>query len=537
MKGRPLLLVVATAMVLAGAAPAAAQTSSATAGVWWRSWSPLIPVADLARPQAPRPMFPRLFVPPAPRVGLHWNAGNPGAIPEDIEDTRTEFLARHTNESGEYSRPLDPGSKRSLVASASGWTPLGSSGGVIGGVTVEWASLGSSLAGLTEPHSMSPHFFADTSGAVLGHTLARLEGAGGWNRGSWGLGLGLGYESWDTQTDQALVPRYQRGSRSGASIGFTRRLGPRGFTVGVQGRWHSEVQSLFLSTRAAGTTVYEFEGYGEPVVRPMMPTKDSYRRRVEREGGAVGLSGTLEAGGLQWVMFGELTKMGEKQSEQLVNDPPSDDWDANGRALGIAAEGEGLGGRGRLVAEVRWTQVSGEATRAGLEEEGILFEATEEALAATLDLRYAPTPRWETGARIEVSRTDRSRRDLLAQVRSSLQSWRPALAIEAGRGIGCKGTVSLGVGAAWETPVGGIPNATALGDGYRRWLAPELAYYATPSWTRSVLLTGRWGPVRDGFLSLEVRYDRSTAREAPVAFASAPEGSRGVWNVAVRWVR
>ncbi|MDP2958551.1 MAG: hypothetical protein Q8N53_19155, partial [Longimicrobiales bacterium] len=427
----PGALALAAAVALAGAgAPVCAQTRPDGGDGWWRAWSPLAPVAELARPPAPAPMFPLLLLAPPLRVGLSWTAGNPAALSGDVAEGYTEFRGGVRDESGAYRRPLDAGRVRSLVASAHGWRPLGPSGGVAGGVTVERATLEDGVpANLGEAYAMSPHLFADSSGSDLGRTLARVEGAGGWALGDWGLGLALGHESWDTRTDVTQVPRSQRGSRSGAAVGATRALASGRLMVGGQARWLSQVQAMSINTRQAETTVYMLEGYGEPVATRLV-ARQGYSRRVEREGGAAGVSAQIEAAGVRWIAFAEASKLAERQSEQFSNNPPTDRWDARGRALGVAASGGAPDGPSHFVARLTWARVTGEAGRAGLEEEGILFEATESLLDGALDVRLRPAAGWQGGAHLSLVRDDRDRRDRLARVRSSLKSWRPALAVE-----------------------------------------------------------------------------------------------------------
>jgi hypothetical protein len=531
-------MLVLFALVGAGwAAPAVAQAPAAGGDGWWRRWSPLAPVADLVRPPAPVPVFPLLTLTPAPRLGLTWTAGNPGALARDAAVAHTEFRGSVSGESGTYRRPLDAGRTGGVLASASGWRPLGASGGVVGGVTVERASMAGGVpADIGEPYGMTPHLFADSSGTDLGRTLVRLEGAGGWTLGAWGVGLGLGHQSWDTRTGVTQIPRYQRGSRSGATVGVTRDLASGRLRVGAHGRWRSEVQQLSLTTRQAETTAFLFEGYSEPVLT-RLAAKQGYVRRVEREGAATAVSAEVEAGGLRWVAFGEASKLDERQFEQLTtNDPPTDHWNTRGHAAGIAAEAGRAEGGTHLLVMLRWMSVSGEATRAGLEEEGVLFEADEGVLDGALDLRIDPGNGWKAGAHVSVGREDRERVDRLARIRSAVRAWRPGFALEAARDVGDRFAVGAGAGLSWYTPSGGIPDPSTLGAGYRDWIGPELAYVATGSRTLSGLVTLRWDPAGSHALTLDARYDHAKVHEGVSSLPLAPEGSRGAWSVGVRWM-
>jgi hypothetical protein len=517
--------------------PVSAQAPDGGGNGWWQQWSPLAPVADLVRRPAPVPTFPFVVLAPAPRVGLAWTAGNPAALARDAADAHTEFRSAARGESGAYRRPLDAGRTNSFLASAAGWRPLGATGGVVGGVTVERAVLSDgAFAGVGEPYAMTPHAFADSSGTDLGRTLARLEGAGGWRLGNWGLGLALGHQSWDTRTGVTQIPRSQRGSRSGGSLGLTRDVAPGLATVGVHARWLSEVQHLSVSTRAAETTVFLFEGYGEPVLT-RLGARQGYTRRVERDGGAAVVSAQVRAAGVRWVAFGEASKLDERQFGQLFsNDPPTDQWVTRGHRAGIAAEA-GAAGRGtHVVAILRWASVAGDATRAGLEEEGTLFEADESVVDGALDLRFDPGNGWDAGVQVSVAREDRDRIDRLARIRSSVQAWRPGIAVEAARALNDQITLGAGTGLAWYTPSGGIPDPSHLREGYRTWIGPEFAYVATPSRTLAALVTLQWRSPGGQAVSLEAGHDHTTARESATVFQFTPTGSRTAWNIALRWV-
>lgn len=518
------------------AAPVGGQTLDGGGDGWWRRWSPLAPVADLGRPSAPVPVFSLVLLTPTPRIGLAWTAGNPAALARDVAEAHTEFLGSVRGENGLFRRPLDAGRVGGQLLSASGWRPLGASGGVVGGVSVERASFSEGApADAFEPYGMSPHVFADSSGTDLGHTLARVEGAGGWTLGSWGLGLGFGHQSWDTRTGVTQTPRFQQGSRSGASVGITRDLASGRMTLGAHGRWRSEVQRLSLSTRQAETAAFLFEGYGEPVIR-RLASRQGYARRVEREGGAAGLSAEVSAVGLRWVVLGEASQLDERQFDQLTtNYPPTDDWDARGRAVGIAAEAGTRDSGTHVAASLRWSTVSGDATRAGLEEEGVLFQADESVLDGAVDLRVDPGDGWKAGAHLSILREDRDRTDRLARIRSSVQAWRPGLALEAGHDVGSRLALGVGAGLAWYTPSGGIPDPSQRGAGYRAWIGPDLSYAATASRTVSGLFTLRWLSPGGQAVSLEARYERASLRESSISIPLAPTGTRSAWNMVARW--
>jgi len=401
-------------------------------------------------------------------------------------------------------------------------------------VVVKRASLGQMASGVAEPYSMSPHFFADTSGTTLGETAARLDGAGGWRVGGWGLGLALGFDTWTALTGVSIVPRFQRGVLPAATAGITRKLGDR-ILLGAHARWRAERQTASLSARGTTNRVYRIEGFAEPVPIELGPSQGFYRR-IERDAAAAGLGMGVVTGGIRWVAYGELTQLHERQSTTQSNDPPLDKWDATGHVLGFAAETEFADQKGRLLAGARWTHVTGDATRAALVDEGILFHATDDAVDVGLDLRLRLGSRWETGARLGVNHDYDARDDILARIGSALRTWTPSFSLETAYDVSDRLALSLGAGAGWRTPIGSIPDPGSTQAGYQEWLAPELSYYATPTVTEVLRFAARW---RAGVqeIAIHTQYGHTAGRGATYRLPLAPAGSRETWDVGVSIAR
>jgi hypothetical protein len=529
----PLRAVAVAALGALQCAATRTATAQGTAQVrtgWQGDASALAPVAELERGPAQAPPFSLLLVAPFTRAGLYWTLGNPGALPFELQDTYTAFRARYTDESGAYRRPLDAATITAFTASGSGWKPVGNAGALSGGVVVKCASLGQMASGVAEPYSMSPHFFADTSGTTLGETAARLDGAGGWRVGGWGLGLALGFDTWTALTGVSMVPRFQRGVLPAATAGITRKLGDH-LVLGAHARRRAERQTASLSARGTTNRVYRIEGFTEPVPIELGPSQGFYRR-IERDAAAAGLGAAMVTGGTRWVAHGELTQLHERQSTTQSNDPPLDKWDATGHVLGFAAETQFANQKGRLLAGARWTHVTGEATRAALVDEGILFHATDDAVDVGLDLRLRLGSGWETGARLGVNHDYDARDDILARVGSALRTWTPSFSLETACDLSDRLAVSLGAGVGWRTPIGSIPDPGATKAGYQGWLAPELSYYATPTLTDALRFAARW---RAGGqeIAVQAQYGHTTARGAAYQLPFAPAGSRETWDVAI----
>jgi Family of unknown function (DUF6850) len=496
---------------------------------WQGEASALAPVAELVREPTPAPQLPLLLTAPAPRAGLFWTLGNPAALPLELNDRYTAFRAEYTDEAGAYRRPLDPASTGTITVSGSGWQPVGARGALSGGVVVRRTSMDQMAAGVSDPYGMSPHLFSDTSGTSLAETAARLDGAGGWRLGGWGLGLALGFDTWTTQTGVSRVPRFDRGVRPAATAGLTRTLGP--LVLGAHARWQAEVETPSLVTRGVTDRVYDIAGYTEPVSVDLGPGQ-GYYRRIERDAAAMGGGAALKTGTIRWIAFGEVTRLNERQSSQQNNNPPTDNWDATGHVLGLSADVTLAGGRGRLVSGLRWTHVSGEATRADLAAEGILYRATDDAVDGGVDLRLRWGSRWETGARLSVTHDYDARDDVLARVGSALRTWSTGLALEAAYDVSGRLTLGLGAGAAWSTPIGSIPDPGSQGAGYQEWLAPALSYYATPALSGTSRVTARWH-TGGSDLALSLQYTDVGARSANYQLPFTPAGSRESWDVGV----
>lgn len=495
--------------------------------------SPLAPIADLVLDETAVPSFPLLLSRPAPRAGIFWSAGNPAALPFELRDSYTEFRTRASDERGAYRRPLDAASTREFEVSGGGWRPVGSAGAVSGSVSVARSSDGGIAADVGQPYSMSPHLFVDTSRSSLGQTVVRLDGAGGWRIGGWGLGVAAAYESQVTRTGTALVPRFQRGVLPAVTAGASRRLGSR-VLLGAHVRWQGPSQTLSVSTRGTGGLVYVLAGYTEPTPINLGP-RDAYNRRIDRDAEAAGLGASVDAVGVRWVATGEVTRLHERQTSQASNHPPVDHWDANGYVLGLWAQtGPHDAERGlRLVAGMTWTHVSGDAVRAGLKANGILFHASVDRLSGSADLRFRPAPRWTAGARIAVGYGTDRRDDLLARIGSSLRTWSPAFALEVACDASRAISLSGGAGVAWSTPIGSIPDPASQGSAYRQWLAPALSYDATPGRSHAVRFSARWRSAGGSQRTLEVQYAGAAARHAAYQLPFAPASGRARWQVAL----
>src|ERR1019366_6815630 len=175
---------------------------------WLQTWSPLTIQGDLPRtlPSASVAM-PSLLM-PAPKVGLFWSAANPAAIPWDVNDSLVDMTAAHSAQSGTYRRPLDPQGAQLSQLSGTGWQPVGTRGALVGRVIFDRnTNNGGTRSDVNDPYGSTPFVLTDTSTSAVRQSRARLEGAGGWRLGNWGIGTALGYDTQNSATVGAPFAR------------------------------------------------------------------------------------------------------------------------------------------------------------------------------------------------------------------------------------------------------------------------------------------------------------------------------------------
>lgn len=517
------------AALLLGTAPAAAQVDGGSP--WREAWSPLLPLADLVHALPAAPRSPGLLSAPAPRSGMHWTAGNPAGLAWEIDVPRQEFLARHARTEGEYRRPLDPASVSTTEIGGLAWEPLDGAGALLGRLSAARLALGEgSLANTALPYTSSPHVVMDTSGAALRQTVARLEGAGGWRLGGWGAGLALGYETLDTRTEGAAVARAFRFTRPALSAGLARELGP--LRLGLHGRWQGGSQTTQLAPRRGLSIlrVYPIEGYTDP--RALEFDQGFYHRITQRRASAVGASLAGQTGPARWALFAERAALREEQTSQLANEPPLDVWEAAGGSAGLGLE-LALGGPLWLALDARYQWLGGEAIRAALPQEGILYDADESRAAATAELRYLPAPAWQTAARLSLERGEHRRDDHVSRLNSELAGWTYGGTLEVARELGGGLAVAAAAGASRYVPFGSLPDPRFAGLSFRSHVAPALMQAGMPASAVAGSLTLRWQRPAAESVWLHVGYAATSADFTSYRLQLAPEGERSGWEVAL----
>jgi hypothetical protein len=469
-------------------------------------------------------------------VGLFWNGANPAAIPFEVDEARSVFGLGLEGVSGDYHRPFDAGSESRTRAAAGGWRPLGARGaGVASAVLDDGSYRRGVFSNGVQPYTSSPYVVADTSGTNLDQLAARLEAAGGWQLGPYGLGLGVGFQGQETRTLASPVPRRTHSAGPGVSGGAVRTFAGGAARLGVFGRWQSLNETVQVHTVAAPTRIYQINGYFEP-----KPANVSglYVRWFERESWTVGggLSGTTL--GMDWALWGHRAQAEERQSNERREDPRYDTWRAWSTTLG-GSFARRVSGEALLTGTVGWTGLDGEAEPASAVDPGdeqledpVVFRVAEQALDLTLDLR-APLGdgRWTLAAALMVNQEWRVRRDSRVGAKSDLDMRTLGASFEVlwatSRGL----ALSAGAALLSYDPVGGIPDPNAMGPEYRRWIGPEMTLWATPASTRAFTLGVRWdaGPGRAFWLRLGAA--STGTRGLKTVLPLLPDGRRSTWNV------
>ncbi len=497
---RSLTLPLALALAFAATAPQAllAQTATSAPGSdpgadWLTGWSPLRPVADLPRLMPGTTLaLPGLLTTPPPRAGLFWTAGNPAALVAEQGDGWTAFQLEAVNADGEYRRPLDPGTEEGTRLSAQGWGAAGRRSAAAGRVVLDRRETASPAhAAVAFPFGSSPLVVLDTAPSAMGHTAARIEGAGGVAIGPAAIGLALGFQAQESRTLAAPVPRQIRVAAPAAVLGATLAVpGTDRVHIGVHARWQRARQGVGMYSIAAATRVYQVSGYNE--ARAMDLVGVFYNRDIQRESRGAGAALAATIAGARFVVFGETGSTDDAHTSTQAVDPPSDTWTADGHSYGVAATRTFLGERLGLNGIIRRASVDG-LTRLHDWDDAVIFTADESRLELALDGRLDLDP-WTIGLRVAGTHESRLRTDSMAGMPADLESWVTAGAAEVARAIAGGFSASAGFSLATYKPAGTIPAPDQPGDLFFGFVGPELVFYGTDALAHATALTLRFDP-------------------------------------------
>jgi hypothetical protein len=486
--------------VAATAEVGSAQSLGLAAGrdlpAWMTDWSPLVPRADLPHLLPSTSAAQPLLLLPAPKVGLFWLTGNPGAFPAEVGEEYTNFMVAKSGQDGDYRRPLDPGGASLTQFSALSWRPVGTRAAAIGRVIVDQETQSpGTYSDVVEPYASSPFVVTDTTMGQMRRVRARFEGAAGARVGRWGLGAALGYETRNDYTVRAKFVRFNTRVLPAATLGVTHRFGDSGLVLGVHGRLNRSAETVeLLRYGIPGGRVYQLEGYADVVARDV----PSYYRRIESDEASAGAGASGRLLGARWVVFGEVARFNEGQWSQVSGDNPAkDQWKTRTWSVGAAAQHALAGGRWLVTLEGRYTSLTGNGDLAR-DSAGPIIRDRNHSLSGSAEVRLLPVGNGWTGvAVISVVNERRERRDSVAGIWTNLETLTPGIAVEAGRTVLKRLFVSAGFAYATYMSRGEIPEAFARGQVYLTLIAPEIEVYATEAAVEAFSLSARW-QVRDG---------------------------------------
>lgn len=459
---------------------------------WRTAWSPLALASADPAPLGPwLSPLPDLLLRAAPRVGLAWSQGHVSALALDARDASTQFALQQDAVAGDYRRALDPAKVRATGLSAIGWRAIGT--GASDSVRVASPDRAFTLIGRVHFASRqaqagtfalgaaalggSPLVSVDTSTPDLAHTRALLEGAAGVRRGAWLGGIAAGLDVGEIAAERSRVARGTRASAPGVSVGVGRTFASERLVLSGQARWLGRTETLQANTNPGLSTIYELEGFGDPVpldLRPIAP----YYRRIVRDARSWSLAAGGHAWATAWSVGVERSTLEEGQWSRRANDPPKDRWSVTGGAVTAVAQRR-VPRLGLVTVDARTATASGDANRAELR--GTVLAQERSAWHVGTELRRTGAPAaatwaWALGGRLGGA-TD-ARRDGLLRVESDLQAFHSAAWGEVARQVDARHAVALAVGASGYAPSGSIPEGTTLGPVAQQLVAPSLEHEA-----------------------------------------------------------
>ncbi len=481
---------------------------------WLTAWSPLDWDLDLTR----RLPAASLLIPGyRTHIGAFWTAGNPAALARDVDSSHTEFALAWSRQRGDYRRPLDPGGTRLVRLQGESWRSIQPRFSLIGRIVADREELDPGTASdETEPYSSSPFVTLDTSLAAVRRTRVRLEGAGGWQLGSWGLGLTLGLEDRDHQTNESGLTRRLHGATAGVVLGASRRLGS--FGLGVFGRYRNRNETIRLTEVTEQGRVYQLEGFRDALPIDFIT---AYYRRIQEVSTAAGasLSGAL-AGGVV-AASAEVRRLTEKMTVQEQNNPLEDTWRVTGWAAGLSW---------RRFVSTTWSiesSLSGEGFNgkadAAFDSTGVFYVAHGSVASAQVELHF-DSGDWEAAAGLGFRHESWDGADTSPDVSARLSSTSPGVQLLAGRQLGAVRIILSGA-MLFYGPNSRIPDPSSRGQAYQRFIAPALDLYALAAHPGALAARVEWSVSGGSTLWTVLRFENLSPRAAALTPFS-PTGTR-----------
>jgi hypothetical protein len=476
----------------------------------------------------PVPPLADLLLETEPAVGLFRSAWLSAGLARDVTAGAGSARLGLTGASGDYRRPFDPNDVSTIALRAAGWQPVGK-GAAWGRVVAEDIRLGSAgYASPTQPYGSSPLLLADTTNPEAKRVRYTLEGAMGLALGPWLFGLSGGLEVNDAGTRETQFVRTNRHSTPSVELSAGRDLFA-GVTLLLHGRWMGGSETMFLRPEPKVSRAYRISGFDDPLPLDVVPPGADFRR-TQRDGyeGGAALAGRLY--GAPWVVSVGRTYRKDVHFDEVRDDPPTDDWVADGWTI-VAAHQRRLpyGIVGTLQLDAN--RLVGDVTLAAVE--GVVTRVQESIFHGSLDLRWtAPDGALRTALRLGLDLSRRQLDDYLVRVGADVRAvGSSAVAEVAYRWGGTAVSVAGGVAARGAYPT--LPRPTAMGPVYQQFIAPRWARDATKATALLGAVTVRQAISARAAVFARAGLARLAPTGTPVPPLPATGGSYGEWRVEI----
>jgi hypothetical protein len=487
---------------------------------------PLRPLADHPAPVIPAPALPALLTEPAPTIGLFQSAGIAAGLADEVATARGILRLGLSDARGAYRRPFDPDRAGVVSVRGAGWQRVSRRVAAWGRVVVEDG--GRDPTGYTvygTPYGSDPLILADTATSKLHRARAALEGALGWSGGGWRVGVAAGIGVTDDGTRDASFIRTNRMSLPAVQLSVGRTL--FGVTTVLHGRWTGGSETMLLRSEPGVSRAWFLTGFEEPLpldITPAPPAALFRRTQKDAYAGGVAFAGRLL--GRPWVLSVARTYRRDIHFSEVVQDPPSDTWVADGWTITAAHQrGLPLGLTGTFALDA--SRLVGDVTLVSVE--GVVTRVRETMLETSLDLRGAPG-RIQPALRLGLAMSRRQLDDFLRRAGAALTVWRPSAVAEVAYTLG--GTsVALSGGVAGAGPYATLINPTLMGPVYQRFIAPTWSRDATKATTLLGSLTVRQTMSSRVALLGQAGITALSPRGTPVL--ASPDGRYREWRVGI----
>jgi len=346
--------------------------------------------------------------------------------------------------------------------------------------------------------------------------------------GPWLIGLAGGLEVHDLGTRESRFVRTSRHSTPAVELNLGRDL-LAGMTLLLYGRWMGGAETVFLRPEPGASRAYRLSGFDDPLPLDVVPPSASFRRaqRDAYEGGAA-LSGALL--GAPWVLGAGRTYRKDIHFEEVRQDPPTDDWVADGWTITAAHQRPlpyGITGTLQLDA----SRLVGDVTLAAVE--GVVTRVQETLFEGSLDLRWtAPDGALQAALCLGLDLSRRQLDDYFVRIGADVRVAEPSAVAEvAYRWAGT--AVSLGGGIAGHGSYPTLPRPTAMGPVYQAFIAPRWAQDATRAGTLLGAVTVRQAVSAHAAVFARAHLARLSPSGTPVPPLSAAGGRCERWQVEI----